>query len=47
MPDSSANSIQPSDGLDGSSKKKPQEGRIDLGDVTHHNLKVLKKVNQV
>lgn len=47
MPDSSSNSVQPSDGSDGSTRKKPREGRIDLGDVTHHNLKVVKKVNEV
>lgn len=49
MPDSSSAlvSSQPSDGRDGSNSKKPEEGRIDLGDITHHNLKLLKKVNQV
>ena len=30
-----------------SSKRNPADVQIDLGEVTQHNIKVLKKVNQV
>ena len=30
-----------------SNKRNPAEVQIDLGEVTQHNIKVLKKVNQV
>ena len=44
MPDSSCLSAQPSEAM---VSKYPKNHRIDLGDVTPHNLKLLKKVNQV
>ncbi len=49
MPDSSSCSVvssQPSE-VDVSKSKKSADSRIDLGDITPHNLKLLKKVNQV
>ena len=47
MPDSSCPVVQPSDAESSGSKKFCKNSRIDLGDVTPHNLKLLKKVNQV
>ena len=54
MPDSS-NSHQPAvcsetmsnNNSSGDSNKKSSSVQIDLGEVTQHNIKVLKKVNQV
>ena len=49
MPDSSSSVIssQPSEVDVSKSNKKSADSRIDLGDITPHNLKLLKKVNQV
>ena len=49
MPDSSCSvvSSQPSEVDVSKSNKKSADSRIDLGDITPHNLKLLKKVNQV
>ena len=44
MPDSSCAVVLASDGK---SRKSSKNSRIDLGDITPHNLKLLKKVNQV
>ena len=44
MPDSSCAVVL---ATDGKSRKSSKNCRIDLGDITPHNLKLLKKVNQV